>query len=257
MIGSEQGPALGSAIHAAVAAGAYPDIRAAAEAMGTVRNGRRTCPTRRRAEAYDALFAEYPALHDHFGRGGNDVMHRLKAHPPRGRRRTWPRHDASPATSPRPIAALRREVCALHAELTRYELVVWTAGNVSARVPGARPAGDQAHRGRLRRADAGEHGRCDLDGHGRRGRARARRRDTAAHAYVYRHMPDVGGVVHTHSHLRHRLGGARRADPVRAHDDGRRVRRRDPGRAVRPDRRRLDRPRHRRDAARAAARRRC
>ena len=53
--------------------------------------------------------------------------------------------------------------------------------------------------------------------------------------------------------LRDRLGGARRADPVRADDDGRRVRRRRPGRPVRAHRRRLDRPRHRRDPARARA----
>ena len=55
---SAQGPALGSAIHAAVAAGAYPDIHAAAAAMGTS-SRRRLRPTRRRAEAYDALYAEY------------------------------------------------------------------------------------------------------------------------------------------------------------------------------------------------------
>ena len=43
------------------------------------------------------------------------------------------------------IDALRaRGRATLHAELTRYELVVWTAGNVSARVPGARPVRDQA-----------------------------------------------------------------------------------------------------------------
>jgi L-ribulokinase len=36
-------------------------------------------PDEESALAYDALFAEYTALHDHFGRGGNDVMHRLRA----------------------------------------------------------------------------------------------------------------------------------------------------------------------------------
>jgi L-ribulokinase len=77
-IGSEQGPALGSAIHAAVAAGAYPDVPAAAEVMGSV--GRDAyLPDPERADAYDALFAEYRKLHDHFGRGGNDVMRRLRA----------------------------------------------------------------------------------------------------------------------------------------------------------------------------------
>lgn len=78
VIGSEQGPALGSAIHAAVAAGAYPDIRAASAAMGSVRRGVYQ-PVPANVEAYQALYADYVELHDHFGRGGNDVMHRLKA----------------------------------------------------------------------------------------------------------------------------------------------------------------------------------
>jgi L-ribulokinase len=78
VIGSEQGPALGSAIHAAVAAGAYPDIRAAAAAMGSVRRGVYQ-PIPANVEAYQALYADYVDLHDHFGRGGDDVMHRLKA----------------------------------------------------------------------------------------------------------------------------------------------------------------------------------
>ncbi len=77
-IGSEQGPALGSAIHAAVAAKAYPDVRLASEAMGRI--DRDTyLPDAQRADAYDALFAEYIRLHDYFGRGANDVMRRLKA----------------------------------------------------------------------------------------------------------------------------------------------------------------------------------
>jgi L-ribulokinase len=78
IIGSAQGPALGSAIHAAVAAGAYPDVRSAADAMGKVTTAVYT-PNEQSADAYDALFEEYSLLHDYFGRGGNDVMHRLKA----------------------------------------------------------------------------------------------------------------------------------------------------------------------------------
>ncbi|MBD8607329.1 ribulokinase [Aeromicrobium fastidiosum] len=77
VVGSEQGAALGSALHAAVAAGAYADIRAAAKAMGSVRRGVVT-PNEVDAQAYDLLFADYTALHDHFGRGGDDVMHRLR-----------------------------------------------------------------------------------------------------------------------------------------------------------------------------------
>jgi L-ribulokinase len=77
-IGSEQGPALGSAIHAAVAAGAHTDIREAAAAMGSVRRGVYQ-PIPENVEAYERLFTEYTRLHDYFGRGGNDVMHRLRA----------------------------------------------------------------------------------------------------------------------------------------------------------------------------------
>ena len=78
VIGSDQGPALGAAIHAAVAAGAYPDIRVAAKAMGKVDRAVYQ-PDEGRAVAYDRLYAEYVTLHDYFGRGGNDVMHRLRA----------------------------------------------------------------------------------------------------------------------------------------------------------------------------------
>ena len=73
-----QGPALGSAIHAAVAAGKYPDIRAAAAAMGS-EPGAVYTPIPENVAAYEELFREYRTLHDYFGRGTNDVMHRLKA----------------------------------------------------------------------------------------------------------------------------------------------------------------------------------
>jgi L-ribulokinase len=78
IIGSAQGPALGSAIHAAVAAGAYPDVHKASEAMGKVERGVYQ-PDPARALAYDALYEQYRLLHDHFGRGGHDVMARLRA----------------------------------------------------------------------------------------------------------------------------------------------------------------------------------
>lgn len=77
VIDSAQGPALGSAMHAAVAAGAYQDIRAAARAMGKARPAV-YLPDPERAAAYDRLFAEYRLLHDYFGRGTNEVMHRLR-----------------------------------------------------------------------------------------------------------------------------------------------------------------------------------
>ncbi|WP_168916441.1 ribulokinase [Microcella flavibacter] len=77
-IASEQGPALGSAIHAAVAAGAYADVREAGAAMGS-RTVAAFTPNPEAADAYDALYADYLQLHDYFGRGANDVMKRLKA----------------------------------------------------------------------------------------------------------------------------------------------------------------------------------
>ncbi len=78
VIDSEQGPALGSAIHAAVAAGEYSSVADAAEAMGRVRRAVYR-PREEASAAYDRLYREYLELHDYFGRGANDVMKRLKA----------------------------------------------------------------------------------------------------------------------------------------------------------------------------------
>lgn len=96
------------------------------------------------------------------------------------------------------VALLRDQVCDLHAELTRYQLVIWTAGNVSARVPGSdlmviKPSGVSYDALTPERMVV-----CDLEGRLVAGDL-APSSDTAAHAYVYRHMPEVGGVVHTHS----------------------------------------------------------
>lgn len=77
IIDSDQGPALGSAIHAAVAAGAYVDVPTAAKQMGKVRR-HVYLPDEARAASYDALFEQYLALHDHFGRA-TTTMRRLKA----------------------------------------------------------------------------------------------------------------------------------------------------------------------------------
>jgi L-ribulose-5-phosphate 4-epimerase len=94
--------------------------------------------------------------------------------------------------------AIRADLVVQHATLVRYGLVVWTGGNVSARVPGEdlfliKPSGvdydDLA---------ADDMILCDLDGQVVEG-TRAPSSDTAAHAYAYRNMPSVGGVVHTHS----------------------------------------------------------
>ena len=77
VIDTDQGPALGSAIHAAVASGDYPSVNAAAQAMGRVIKDA-YLPIEERSRQYDALYREYLELHDHFGRGGSVVMKRLK-----------------------------------------------------------------------------------------------------------------------------------------------------------------------------------
>ena len=76
--GSAQAPALGAAMHAAVAAGVYSDIQAAAEKMGKLKEGV-VRPIAGNQAVYDELFQEYKTLYDYFGRGANDVMKRLKA----------------------------------------------------------------------------------------------------------------------------------------------------------------------------------
>jgi L-ribulokinase len=78
VIESEQGPALGSAMHAAVAAGAHADIYAAARAMGRARAGAYT-PDPRRHRAYDELYAIYGSLYDHFGRDRRELMRALQS----------------------------------------------------------------------------------------------------------------------------------------------------------------------------------
>jgi L-ribulose-5-phosphate 4-epimerase len=109
------------------------------------------------------------------------------------------------------VARLRREVAELHGELTRNGLVIWTAGNVSARVPGhelmvIKPSGvsyDELTPDSMVVTDL--HGVLVEGDH-------APSSDTAAHAYVYRHRPDVGGVVHTHS--TYATAWAARAEPI-------------------------------------------
>jgi L-ribulose-5-phosphate 4-epimerase len=109
------------------------------------------------------------------------------------------------------IDDIRQKVSDLHAELVRYGLVVWTAGNVSARVPGEdlmviKPSGvsydDLAPENMVV---------CDLEGKVVEGEL-SPSSDTAAHAYVYRNMPEVGGVVHTHS--TYACAWAARGEPV-------------------------------------------
>jgi L-ribulokinase len=77
LAGSPQAPALGSAMHAAVAAGVYPNIQAAADKMGKLKE-EVVKPLPENKKVYDQLYADYKTLYDYFGRGANDVMKRLK-----------------------------------------------------------------------------------------------------------------------------------------------------------------------------------
>jgi len=113
------------------------------------------------------------------------------------------------------VARVRANVARLHGELVRYGLIVWTAGNVSERVPGAdlfviKPSGVSYDE-----LTAASMILCDLDGKvvpGSEGSGRSPSSDTAAHAYVYRHLPSVGGVVHTHS--TYATAWAARGEPI-------------------------------------------
>ena len=115
------------------------------------------------------------------------------------------------------VEAVRQVVSDLHAELPRWELVVWTAGNVSQRVRGA--AADGSEDLFVIKPSGVTYDQlspeamvvCDIDGKLVEG-DRDPSSDTAAHAYVYRNMPEVGGVVHTHS--TYATAWAARAEPV-------------------------------------------
>ena len=116
-----------------------------------------------------------------------------------------------PAEAAEAVASVRREVALLHAELPRNELVVWTAGNVSARVPGhellvIKPSGVSYDELTPENMVV-----CDFEGRLVEGE-HAPSSDTAAHAYVYKHMPEVNGVVHTHS--TYATAWAARAEPI-------------------------------------------
>ena len=93
---------------------------------------------------------------------------------------------------------LRGEICRLHAELPRNNLVAWTSGNVSGRDPETgyvviKPSG-------VRYEELTPESMCvvDLDGKVIEGKYKPSS-DTFAHVYVYRHRADVNGIVHTHS----------------------------------------------------------
>lgn len=106
---------------------------------------------------------------------------------------------------------LRQELVDLHRMLVTSELVVWTAGNVSARVPGqdlllVKPSGVP-----YEELTPESMVLCDLYGKPVLAGLKPSS-DVYAHAYVYRHRPDVAGVVHTHS--TYATGWAARAEPI-------------------------------------------
>ncbi|TAM66018.1 MAG: L-ribulose-5-phosphate 4-epimerase [Microbacteriaceae bacterium] len=100
------------------------------------------------------------------------------------------------------VQETRERVAALHSELTRWQLVVWTAGNVSERVPGTdlfviKPSGVPYGELRADNMIVCTLGSAQVDD--ATTRTLSPSSDTDAHAYVYRHRDDIGGVVHTHS----------------------------------------------------------
>lgn len=111
-------------------------------------------------------------------------------------------NGVAPAEAAAAISTVRDQVAALHGELVKNELIVWTGGNVSGRVPGydlfvIKPSGVV-----YEELSPANMILCDLDGTviaDSDGSERSPSSDTAAHAYVYRNMENVGGVVHTHS----------------------------------------------------------
>ena len=96
------------------------------------------------------------------------------------------------------LERLKTELVELHLELPRHELVVWTGGNVSARDPETglvviKPSG-------VRYKDLRPEQMVVVDPQGQVVEGDLKpSSDTASHLYIYRHRPDVGGVVHTHS----------------------------------------------------------
>ena len=219
--GSDQAPALGSAIHAAVAAGRTPTWPPPPRRWGGCERAAYV-PDPARADAYDELFAEYRTLHDYFaGRRMRQATTCCTGCAHAGTER--PPHER---THQGDRTALREQVSALHAELVRYGLVVWTAGNVSGRVPGddlmvIKPSGVSYDELTPESMIV-----CDLDGTVRRGRPVPVQRHRRPRLRLPAHAGRRRRGAHP-LHLRVRLGGARRAGAVRADRDGRRVRRRD------------------------------
>jgi L-ribulose-5-phosphate 4-epimerase len=111
------------------------------------------------------------------------------------------------------LQALRESLVELHAELPRHGLVVWTGGNVSARDPETGLVAIKPSGVRYQDLTASSMVVVDLDGTVVDGDL-APSSDTASHLYVYRHRPDVNGVVHTHSRYATAFAAVGRPIPV-------------------------------------------
>jgi L-ribulose-5-phosphate 4-epimerase len=96
------------------------------------------------------------------------------------------------------LEKLKEELVQLHLELPKNNLVVWTGGNVSARDPETGFVVIKASGIRYEEMQPEHMVVVDLDGKLIEGNLKPSS-DTASHLYIYKHRPDVGGVVHTHS----------------------------------------------------------
>lgn len=111
------------------------------------------------------------------------------------------------------LAALRETLVELHAELPRHDLVVWTGGNVSARDPESGLVAIKPSGVRYEDLTAETMVVLDPDGNVVEG-SYAPSSDTASHLYIYRHRPDVNGIVHTHSRHATAFAAVGRSIPV-------------------------------------------
>src|SRR4030042_1596143 len=111
------------------------------------------------------------------------------------------------------LEQLKQELVELHLELLKYNLVVWTGGNISARDPDSglvviKPSG--LH---YRDLTADKLVVVDLNAEIKQGSLKPSS-DTASHLVIYRHRPDVNGVVHTHSRYATAFAAVGRSIPV-------------------------------------------
>jgi L-ribulose-5-phosphate 4-epimerase len=96
------------------------------------------------------------------------------------------------------LEQLTQQVSDLHAYLPKSNLVAWTSGNISGRLPRTdtmviKPSG-------IMFEDLSTQNMCVVDIESLENRSPYKfSSDTATHAYIYKHMPEVGGIVHTHS----------------------------------------------------------